>query len=50
MLMKDLHFRGLKGGTFNKRIYWKNTEGKDRYIYFEKISFFLYLTETWISL
>ena len=41
--MKNLHLTKLKGGTFNRRICWKNTEGKDRRIDFEKMPFFYIL-------
>lgn len=42
--MKDLHLRGLKGGgKFNKRICWKNAEGRDRRIDFERMPFFYIL-------
>ena len=39
--MKDLRIKKLKGGKFNKRICWKNTEGKDRRVDFEKMPFFI---------
>jgi len=38
--MKDLRLGKLRGGKFNQRISWKNTEGKDRRIDFEKMPFF----------
>lgn len=38
--MKDLRLKKLKGSKFNKRICWKNTDGKDRRIDFEKMPFF----------